>query len=412
MFLALSLTVLAFSLTAAGLALPSLLKRRSRGEQMDVEREENIASARERMRGLGARADAGEIRSEQLEEYAQEIESQLLQDVGVSSLKGEQAEHVSPAHDWLGVVIVIAVLFLAPPALYLAIGQPGLLKTEQAAMESDRAPSIEELSGRLKSRLEENPNDSVALFWMGRILSADGEFASAAEHFAKARAVAGDTPELLAAEINARMLDVTADNSSEVERLLAKGLIRTPENPMLLWFAGLNADAKGNLESALGYWKRARSNLENSSENSQQLDTVIAEAEQRLLARQSGRGVGESADATKAEIVVVVDLSDALDGTPAKTLFVFAKAFGDDATPMPLAVHRQSPPSIFPLTVTLNDSLAMIPEAKMSDFTSYEVVARLSRTGNAKIASGDLYGLKDAVSAGSTVTVVIDAVAP
>ena len=56
---------------------------------------------------------------------------------------------------------------------------------------------------------------------------------------------------------------------------------------------------------------------------------------------------------------------------------------------MPVAASRL-PAAGFPLTVTLDDTTAMMPSRKLSAFDSISVVARVSRSGNAIAEAGDL----------------------
>jgi len=92
------------------------------------------------------------------------------------------------------------------------------------------------------------------------------------------------------------------------------------------------------------------------------------------------------------------------------TLFVFAKA--RQGPPMPLAVIRQAATG-FPVRVTLDDSRAMAPNMKLSDFSEVVVEARVSKSGNVAASPGDLESTPAAVDLGDTrqsVSIVIDRV--
>ena len=66
-----------------------------------------------------------------------------------------------------------------------------------------------------------------------------------------------------------------------------------------------------------------------------------------------------------------------------------------------------------PVTVTLDDSVAMIPGMNLSSVEQLEVVARISKSGRAAMQGGDLYGSVYPVStdAAATVDITIDSVA-
>jgi cytochrome c-type biogenesis protein CcmH len=79
-------------------------------------------------------------------------------------------------------------------------------------------------------------------------------------------------------------------------------------------------------------------------------------------------------------------------------LFVYAKAA--DAPGPPLAVLRLSANS-WPVSFQLDDSMAMLPSRRLSQFPKVIVEARISRSGQAAPATGDLYVTSNAVSPSS-----------
>ena len=80
---------------------------------------------------------------------------------------------------------------------------------------------------------------------------------------------------------------------------------------------------------------------------------------------------------------------------------------------MPLAVKRLRTGDL-PVTVTLDDSMAMMPAMRLSAFPEVTVGARISASGQATPASGDLEGEVGPVAPGATsaVDLVIDRIRP
>jgi len=70
-------------------------------------------------------------------------------------------------------------------------------------------------------------------------------------------------------------------------------------------------------------------------------------------------------------------------------LYVFAKAAA--GPPMPLAVQKLHPSS-WPVEITLDDSMAMAPALRLSQFDRWIVTARLGGEGTPTAQSGDLQG--------------------
>ena len=78
-------------------------------------------------------------------------------------------------------------------------------------------------------------------------------------------------------------------------------------------------------------------------------------------------------------------------------LLVIARVPG---TRMPVAVLRTSA-SALPLQFTLDDSLSMSPQARISTATEVEVEARISKSGMAQAEAGDLISAVQTVKVGA-----------
>jgi hypothetical protein len=111
-------------------------------------------------------------------------------------------------------------------------------------------------------------------------------------------------------------------------------------------------------------------------------------------------------------IQVSVKLSPALaaKAAPGDAVYIFARAA--QGPKMPLAIVRKQVKDL-PVTVTLDDSMAMVPEMNMSRFPVLVIGARVSKSGDAITKPGDLEGYTAPLKAGATgpVAIVIDTVA-
>jgi cytochrome c-type biogenesis protein CcmH len=96
--------------------------------------------------------------------------------------------------------------------------------------------------------------------------------------------------------------------------------------------------------------------------------------------------------------------------SPDDTVFVFARAATGPR--MPLAILRKRVRDL-PAEFMLDDSMAMAPGMQLSGFPLVVVGARVSKSGGALPARGDLEGLSGEVRPGTGgIAVVIDRVVP
>ena len=95
---------------------------------------------------------------------------------------------------------------------------------------------------------------------------------------------------------------------------------------------------------------------------------------------------------------------------PNDAVYVFARPA--DGSKMPIAITRAQVKDL-PLKFTLDDSTSMSKDIKLSGFQEVIVAARVSKSGSAMPASGDLEGLTKPVKVGSSgLAVTIDRVLP
>jgi len=167
-------------------------------------------------------------------------------------------------------------------------------------------------------------------------------------------------------------------------------------------------------KAAIAHWQAVLEQLPPSETKIiEVLDKQIAMARAKLQGNTPSSVVASSEVQKVTTIEVQVNLAPDLQEKlkPNDTLFVYARA--TTGSPMPLAILRKSA-SELPITVTLDDSMAMMRTQNLSSVKEVTVMARISSSGGARLQSGDLVGEVTPVilSEQNQVAITINQVAP
>ena len=320
-----------------------------------------------------------------------------------------QAQHPQRAQGRLLALGALAVILSAVAVpVYLRLGMPQL--TNGAApieVSAGTRPSISEMTAQLQQRIALAPQDPEPRLWLARLYVSTERYPDAVEQYAAVLKMVGEDPAVLVQYADTLAMINGGRLTGPPAALIQRALQAAPEHPTALWLAGLAAREAGNGAQALGYLQRARVASLAADQPTTDLDEQIAALAAELPTAANSGTAGNSsaansstansapanspAAAASPRLTVEVQLDAALAGRigPNAVLFVLAKQVA--GMPMPLAVKRL-PAANFPLTVVLDDSLAMSPAARLSSASVVDVVARISQAGQPVAASGDLQG--------------------
>jgi cytochrome c-type biogenesis protein CcmH len=425
--------LVAAALMAVGLLMlaPALLRRRRTG---DTDRDaQNVAIARERLRELEAERDRGELTPAAFAQARLELERILASDLAGP----EQAATVRKA-DKAGPLALAGLLVTIPPAtiaLYLALGAPehldvagpGAGSAAQIAAHSATGPqmNIEELLGRLEQRLAQNPNDPEGWAILSRSYMALERYPDAVRALEKLRELVGDEPAILIPLADSVAMTQGGRMTGRPAALVKEALETEPDNPIANWLAGNAAAEASDWQAAIGHWRVTLAQVGDDAQAAEELRQRIADAEAKLgttapeapatpVAEAPPAAVPAAAPVLPASRVLVqVSLAPELQNriAPGDTIFVYARA--PAGPPMPVAAVRLQA-SQLPLTVTLDDATSLVPGVQLSQFPEVRIEARVSKSGTAAAAPGDLRGERSGVKVASpeAVAVVIDTVLP
>jgi cytochrome c-type biogenesis protein CcmH len=261
------------------------------------------------------------------------------------------------------------------------------------------------MTEKLAARMRENPNDAEGWMMLGRAYRALERFQESSDAFRKAVALAPDNADLLADLAETLALAGGRSLAGEPTRLLERALKLDPDNDKVLALSGSAAFARKDYKAAIRHWEALLERPDVGSELAQALTASIAEA--RALS--AGKKI-VAAKSTPGRVSGTVTLDAALRAraAPEDTVYVYARAA--QGPRMPLAIVKVQVKDL-PYNFLLDDSMAMMPEMKLSAFNEVIVGARVSKSGSAKPAAGDLEGASTTVSPGADgVTVAINQV--
>jgi len=385
----------ALMLAAALLLLvPALLGRK---QVRDLDRnQQNVAIARERMKELEGEYGRGTLSEADYEQAKRELEQALLNDVEGTAEPATTATTTAARGSLVWVVLGVP---LAAVLLYLQLGTPSALQPQapSAAAPQGHAggdtteATMEQLVAGLAAKLQQEPENAEGWFMLGRSYMSMSRYSEAAAAFKRVLDLVGDEPAVMFRYADALAMAQGGKLAGEPFELIKRALQLNPDDKTGLWLAGLGYEEQ-EYEQAVQHWRKLETMMQDDPASLNEVRNLIAGAEQKL-----GRTVTvETAPVTPAAasnvaLKVTVSLDAALQDKVSAddTVFIFARAVA--GPPMPLAAVRKQVRDL-PLTVTLDDSMAMMPQLKLSNFNEVRIGARISKSGAPRAESGDLQG--------------------
>ncbi|MGH8533296.1 MAG: c-type cytochrome biogenesis protein CcmI [Gammaproteobacteria bacterium] len=366
---------------ALGLILVPLV-RRSELPGRDPQ-EAALSVYRQRFQELGDDLGRGSLTQAQFEEAREELETALAGDLPAETVPPHARELPRNWRTALAVSIAVPVLSAGG---YLWLGATEELGTamRQTEDEANRRQHLQEAIATLESRLGADPDLGEGWLLLGRTYLTLAEPVKATAALARAHRLLGDNPDLLIDYARAVAMSHGGRLDGQAAELIERVLKLAPEHPGALWLAAAASIDRGANAEARGYLQRLAQQFPAGSEQER---LVRVQLEQ--LGEDGAGSTPGAKDAVRLEVQVTLDKSLAERIGPDTTVFVFARA--TQGPRMPLAIARIRAQDL-PATVVLDDSQAMTPELKLSNFDAVVVGARASLSGDARAQSGDLEG--------------------
>ena len=432
-------TVLMLLLAIAILVLP-LLKTRNSGSL--AYKDSNLKINDEKIDELDVDLKEGRIDQVYYAQARDELDRELLIDIPAENQQTAALHYTNSAqrHPVLALVITVFVPALVM-LLYLEIGMHSA--NDEAFVTAQQQPpqkqqpqkqlSVEEMAIRLETRINKNGGTAKEWTMLGRAHKHLGRYALAAKAFNVALETETENPQLMLEAAEMVALSNKRIFTPEASALVHKAYALEPDNMNALWFVGVAEYQNENYRQAIQHLVRMLPMVSKEQEVFRSVVGVIAKSREKLVAagnempelevlldvkensEKLARAVTTEENQPKAvasSLKVTVDVSsEARDIFDASDLvFIYAKA--KQGPRMPLAVQRVALADL-PVTVVLDDSMAMIEGMNISSFNQLEVSARVTKSGTAIAQSGDYIGRVD-VDTGSNreLDIVIDTLVP
>jgi len=260
---------------------------------------------------------------------------------------------------------------------------------QQAAGGHAGGGSLNQVAQQLEQRLARGQGDLEGWMMLGRTYVVMGDYEKALKAYTQAYTLtSGQDVEAMLGYAEARVLVDEDDFDGEAGQIFERALAMAPDNGKALWYAGVTAYRKQDLETARQRWSALR---EIGPEAVALATPPPASPPSAMTAAvaPAAAATGDpvvAGDGIALRIVVAPELAGRVPG--AAPLFVLAR--GAAGGP-PLAAMRRSSAEL-PLDVTLTDANAMIPGTSLTQVDDLQLVARVSLTGRPVASSGDLYG--------------------
>jgi cytochrome c-type biogenesis protein CcmH len=394
----------------------------------------NAAIYRDQFADLDADLRRGIISEAQYAEARAELERRLL-DEGRADAKASAAP-IAPSRT-TALVVALSVPVVAG-LLYWKLGAPDAFSPIATPVDSGHqlsADQVNDMVQKLAARLEKEPDNIDGWAILAKTYYTMRKFPEAAAAYEKLNKLVPNEPDLLADYADALAMSQGRALAGKPLELVEAALKVDPTHWKALAMAGTAAFDRKDYKAAVDYWERLRTSQPADSQIAQQISASIDEA-RRLgglaaapataaaqqkaapamaspAAATAAAGAAKGAAAASGTTVGgTVDLSAAMKAKvgPTDIVFIFARAA--EGSRMPLAL-TQVKASELPAKFTLDDSMAMSKDMKLSSVPSVIVGARVSRSGRPMPSSGDLEGLSKAVALGTKdVAVTIDRVLP
>ena len=376
--------------------VPYLWSNRKLDQQSRNENDTNLELYTARLKELEQELETERIALPEFDQLKDELGLSLLGDTRLqSSVKNEEMPLEKRAHVLLAVSSAL-IIFAFSWVMYAKIGAWPEVEIREAArvLEQQKiAPEkLRVLIQLLNDRLIDSPQNSNLLYLLGLSQMKQGAFRRSVSAFEKLRLLVAEDVNVDTSLAQARYMADDGKVSDANRQAMQDILKRAPHQPIILEILAIDAFQNRDGAAAIAYLKQGLAGGLRG-ERAESFRSGIKRAQEMtggavVFERPQKNVDSEIAQAgVNARIVIQVSIDPAIKAAPETAVFVFAREQG--GMPMPLAVKRLSVGEL-PAEIVFSDADAMVQSRLLSQFSSIELVARLSYSGQPSLQPGDV----------------------
>jgi cytochrome c-type biogenesis protein CcmH len=357
-------------------------------ESATSRRQMNAAIYREELDKLETERLADTVDSYSYEQTHAEMRQRLFQDTDEAD---DLAVLGSPKKTIIGICFFVAIL---SAGFYFYLGDAAQI-AQKGAEKQMTQESVEKMVEEFAAKMDKEPDNLKGWAMLARSYRILGRNTEAANAYARAGSFVDSDPQLLADYADALVANANGNFAGKPQQLINKALAQDPNNLLALWLSGTADFNAQNYKAALRSWEKLAKLLPPESDEARAIAASIAEARSK-----GGLAPASTAAISKQGVSGQVEITPELKSKikAGDVLMVIARKPGER---MPVAVLK-TPLTAFPINFVLNDTLAMNPNALISQMPEVSVEVRISKTGMAMPEAGDLISTPQTIKVGTT----------
>ncbi len=314
-----------------------------------------------------------------------------------SNIDADKSEYTIFVSRWIHVLSLLVLISVAAGSLLiyqhlgsaraLQITELGQAVFSQQFADQEQARQQTILLDELNAWLADHPNDDGFVYMRARLLSLMGNWDAAIADYQNLVAAFPEQDKFLSEYAQTLFLKNNRELTEESRALLQRALVANPHNVTALGLLGMAAFEQKDYARAVDLWQRLLVSIPQGTPQASAIAEGVAKA------RALGGISTAAASSDDIKLRVQVSVAPEANAKPDDVAFVLLRA--QEGSRMPLAVVKTTVAALAK-PVTLDTATSpMKGQMDWSTINTFEVVVRLSHSGQPMPAAGDWEGISE-----------------